>query len=129
MTVYIAHAPRLSDEGTFPDLSDAARYGAIVSLLERGESPGLNPQYAKRRLRERLSNFDPENDHILWVHGDPLALMLIAFELLARGVPSFSWLRYSRKLDENKKRTGEAQYIPTRIDLKTFLEEPAKLAV
>ncbi len=128
MTVYIAHSPRLSDEGKAPDLSSAARFGAIVSLLERGEHPGLNPEYASRRLKERLEKFDPEKDHILWVMGDPLSLMLITAELIARGVTSFSWLRSSRKLDANKNRTGEIQYFPTRVDLSRFKDAPSKLS-
>ena len=123
MTVYLAHAPRILSNGSIPDLSEAARFGNIATILEAGEAPGLNPEFAKRRIRERLTHFDPRVDHILWVNGDPLALMLIAFELLSQGTSDFSWLRYSRKLDESGNRTGESQYFPTRICLGHFLSE------
>lgn len=56
------------------DLSDAERYGRIVSLLPEDKELIYNSRLAQRMVEERLKDFS-DRDYIMAI-GDPIAIML-----------------------------------------------------
>lgn len=109
MTVYVIHAPRESY-----DVSRAAEFGELKPLFDRGDWPGMFPEGAAAKLDERLVDFDPDEDYLLWAGGDALALLLVGAVLAGYRV---KWLRPDRKLDADGNRTRAFSYFPVEVDL------------
>lgn len=117
-TVYVVHAPRIARDGAMPDLTPAAKFGSLSTLLEAGEHAAMYPDRAREKIAKRMDRFNPEEDFLMWVGGDPVALMIVSAELCRRGILRYTWLRFSRKKDPaTGQRTEVPEYYPVIIDV------------
>tara|TARA_R100001163_G_C5064534_1_gene202202 strand:+ start:3015 stop:3383 length:369 start_codon:yes stop_codon:yes gene_type:complete len=116
-TVYIVQAPRENKFGWTPDLTDAARYGKMVSVFEPHEKPQFLPVPSLRKAREIMKDFGPE-DYLLWAGGgDPIAVSICS---MVAGEKSsiVRFLRWERNREEGVRDRRKGWYMPVAIELK-----------
>ena len=91
--VYITQAPRIT-----LDVTSAAEFGDLVTLLPAGRIPLENNDAIRRRLEEGLDSFNPEKDYILCL-GDMYIGVLCGLVLGGWGVDTtrIRFLRWDHK--------------------------------
>jgi hypothetical protein len=127
-TVYLIAQPSLDREGRAPDLSSLRAHGELRVVVRSGEYPSSNPQRAMRLVRERMADFNPSTDFVVWAGGDTLAALLVGVVLAEKGCYDVMWLRYDRPRDPNnshrRTHTG-ARYVPLVVPLQETLHDVA----
>jgi len=120
-TVYLIQQPTLRN-GRPMDLSRAQEFGVLLPLLTMSDKPSHAPELWRDRLAEMLAGYTPA-DFLLWVGGDPLALVFAAQAAAAATGGRFSFLRWERLRDNDGQRSksehGEFKgfYVPVLVDL------------
>lgn len=118
--VYIAQEPTPFLQNGVPkykDLSSAQRYGRIVYLLDQTDMPSQDPWYARNKMFAALDSFDPKNDFLTVVGGDPISLALAMAVLGAMGHEEISYLRWDRERTPDGERTSGGFYTPVLVPL------------
>jgi len=99
------------------DLSSAAKYGKIHSIIGVYDRPADNTISALSRLYESLADFDPKQDYICLAGGDPIVGLLTGVVLERLGIESFKQLYWTRERDEDGQRTGQGTYLPRTVSI------------
>lgn len=100
------------------DLSSAAKYGNIVPIIGSHEKPGWNIQVTLNKLKNKLQDYDPENDSICFPGGDPIVQLIAGIVLERLGFYEVTYLQWNRSRDPNNNPTGSGFYVPKKIQLK-----------
>ncbi len=117
-SVYLVQQLREVPERTPRDLTPVLRYGKLVILIEPSDNASINPEFVRSKVASRMKYFDPTCDHLAWIGGDPMGVVIVTAELLRRGITRFSWLRYTRAKDpQTGAYTDRPDYMPTWVDL------------
>lgn len=105
------------DRGWTPDFSSAASFGALSFVFEPSERPSRDPLAAARLVGERLADFDPERDYLLWSRlDDPAALVAVCLYVGAR-FGAARLLLWERARDSRGERVpGAGYYVPAKLD-------------
>lgn len=115
--VFLIAQPTIKGNGAMPDTSDLGRYGTVHVLVRTGELPFRDPVKVLDLMEERLADFDPDIDYMVWVGGDTLSAVMAGYMLRAYDVRRVKWLRWSRP--PNPERPSErlaGRYVPATID-------------
>lgn len=111
--VYVTQRPVPNGRGWCPNLSPAAKYGALQYIFEADERPYTDPNEALRCAEESLRDFDPELDYVLWPNtGDPIAAWAVIITLARRGFLQIKTLYWERKLEGGVRSSSEGFYSP-----------------
>lgn len=87
------------------DLAPAEAFGELVRVLDYGNVPE-DPEPTRRRLRERMADFDWELDSVLLL-GDPIACaQAVHFIGQELGLASFTALKWDRR---------DGRYLPYQV--------------
>ncbi len=121
MTVYIVQEPRPQrnrETGTVAryDVSPAYSYGSTRYVFASNDQPGLRPVEAFETAHKALNGFS-DADYLLWVGGDPVALIIASMVAgkINRGRVRFLRWERNRRLAEGG---PEGFYIPVDLNLK-----------
>lgn len=111
----------LPTEGrTVRHLDEARRWTREVDVrpfLTSDDRPGLRSRAAVARLRERVGEFDPRQDAIAWIGGDPASLLLVGAQLADAGIRFVTYLRWERVRDATGRPTDETAFVPTYVNI------------
>ncbi len=117
--VYLIAQPTVKRDGKLPNLEPLAVWGRVQVLLPAGDSPTFTPIRTYDRMEDRLQDYDPEKDFLVWAGGDTLAAVFLGGLLADMGIDKFTWLRYERpKLPDGSRTDVGAKYVPVTIDLR-----------
>lgn len=119
-TVYLIAQPTVSRRKPPLNLEPLYKHGEVQVVLPMSDSPTFNPVTCYEVMENRLANFDPEIDMLVWAGGDTLAAVMAGMILVNRDNPiwCFKWLRYERHRQPDGSRTDKgAEYVPVVIDL------------
>lgn len=116
--VYLIAQPTVSRTKKPPVLDDLYNHGDVQVVCPTGDSPTFKPRECLAAMEQRLEQFDPDVDFLVWAGGDTLAAVFAGLLLAEREVYEFTWLRYERRRLEDGTRTDDgAKYVPVRINL------------
>lgn len=116
--VFLIAQPSVKKDGELPDLKPLAAFGDITVVIETGEAPAFRPGEAYEKVKDRLQDFDAENDFLAWAGGDTLSAVMAGAALVAMGHRRFNWLRWERKrLPDGKRSQHTGQYTPVEVML------------
>ena len=117
--VFAIATPSLNAHTKTLDLSGLAQFGEVIHCLPSNASPEKFPTRAMETLTAALMDFDPETDHIVWIGGPTLAVLMVRLVLRDRNIGEVSWLRFQRRLDPTTGRRAETggYYESVRIPL------------
>lgn len=108
--VYVVHDRAQRQTGKPINLSAAEAWGEIRPIFDANDWPSMFPEAAAKQLQKRLSHFRPEVDRLLWVGGDPMALVILGAWLWNEEITA-TWLRSDRERDPvTGERTGGYLY-------------------
>lgn len=101
------------------DLSGLEAFGEIRCLYPQMErfAPSLRPDVAFHEMATSFADFDPAQDYVCYVGGDPLAGIILGALLMGSDARRFTFLRYSRDLNPDGSRAPTGKYIPTVVSL------------
>jgi hypothetical protein len=117
-TVFITQQPRPNNAGWTPNLTPAAKFGALEFIFEAEDKPFLNPTKALLRAQKALADFDPERDYILWPNsGDPAGAVSVFLALGSMDIDQVRLLYWDRKLENGQRSTTEGFYTPITFKL------------
>jgi hypothetical protein len=115
--VYVVNRPVRNKFGWTPDLSDAARYGALEVVFEASDQPQFVPAPSIRKAREIMKDFSPE-DYLLWPGGgDPIAVMICCM-IASEKSPTVRVLRWERNMEEGERDRRKGWYMPVALELR-----------
>jgi hypothetical protein len=118
-TVYLICQPSVRGDGSLPDLSGLSEYGRVKVLLQGGEMPHRNPKRTMELLSERLQNYKPHRDFLVWAGGDTLSAVMIGYLLYENGWDRIQWLRFEKKREQGTgRRLDVGHYVRREIDLR-----------
>lgn len=113
MAVYVTQQPTPDRNGWTPNLKPALQYGPIKYVFDGGESVSSNPQQSYNKAMDRLQDFDPKNDYILWANNaDPASVIVTTKVLCDMGVEEIPLLCWDRKKKDRQVIKSEGAYIP-----------------
>lgn len=122
--VYLIAQPTVSGTGDFPKLKPLAEYGNIRVIVEAGDYPAFTPGKIFEKVKDRLKDFDAENDYIAFAGGDTLAALMVGSALAQFGHHSFRWLRFERGRDpKNPSRRTDEGGTYTPVDVMLYIGE------
>lgn len=120
--VYVIQQPKpRAADNWIPDLTPAAKFGAIHYIFSPSEAPHRDLLAAYKKIAEALEGFNIEEDYVCWCNfGDPAGLWLvIAYLYYHLGAANF--LYWSRGRDSDGKISNrKGFYTAMRIDLNEF---------
>lgn len=115
--VFVVQQPRPNNAGWTPNLSPAAAYGTIHYVFDGSDRPKDDTRQAMIKAAQRLMEFDPETDFVVWPYtGDPAGAWAVMLVLGNMDIDFIRVLCWERKL-ENGERTGDGFYTPIQFDL------------
>lgn len=100
------------------DYSSLAGFGRIITVLDENDNTSRHTAECFAKMEKTLADVR-DGDYILWAGGDPLTAFLAGVICERKGVNSVQWLRWDRKLAEDKTRTTEGKYSPLNVRLYT----------
>ncbi len=112
MTVYIVQKPKPNRQNWMPDFTTAAQFGDFEFIFEAHHKVFRNTAEAATIADEKLRDFDPQKDYLLWAASEPAAVYAAIMVLIARGHDAIRFLQWNR--------SGEGQpgyYAPMEIDI------------
>jgi hypothetical protein len=117
MTVYVTQQPIPNRHNWIPDLSPAAKYGAIKYVFPSDCQIFQNTIKAVEIARDVLANFNPKEDFICWpTCGDPASLYIILMILGKFGHDNLTYLYWNRERNEDgSPRRDKGNYLPLTI--------------
>ena len=120
-TVYVPHEPMPNGRGWTPDLGPATGYGIIKYVFGGSEQAYNNTPLRVDQAQERLADFDPAADYILWPNtGDPATQWIVIMTLLAMGHRNIKFLYWNReRSDSGSVIQGKGYYMPVEIDVQS----------
>src|SRR5687768_3122822 len=65
-TVFIVQRPKPKSDGWVPDFSSASKYGRLDFIFDTDDKVWSNPTGAILKAQEKLKNFNPDVDYLLW---------------------------------------------------------------
>lgn len=118
MTVYVTQQPRPNARNWVPNLEPATQYGELKYVFSGDEAVYCNPVSMMQECWDRLKDFDPDEDYILWPNtGDPAACWAVIMTIMSYGLDKIQFLYWDRKMDEDGRRTNEGFYTPVILKL------------
>lgn len=114
--VFLIQQPPPTGRGWTPNLAPASCHGQLRVLLGSNEKPVFNPDRCLSLLRQKLRDFDPREDKLLWAGGDALSLLLVGAVLGELGHRTLTYLRYDRRRDDVGSVVG-GDYLPVTVNL------------
>jgi len=115
--VYVVQRPVKNKFGWVPDLTDAARYGALEVVFEQNDRPQFLPGPSIAKARRIMKDFGPD-DYLLWPEGgDPIAVM-IACMIAGESSPVVRVLRWERNMEEGERDRRKGWYMPVALELR-----------
>ncbi len=117
-TVFLIAQPTIARSGSLPNLEPLGEHGNVKVLVPAGDRPTFQPTRTLEQIANRLKDFNPEEDFLVWAGGDTLAAVLTGVVLSDMGVERMRWLRYERGRNSDGTRTDAgAKYVPVEVDL------------
>jgi hypothetical protein len=115
--VFVVQQPRPNNQGWTPNLGPATQYGAIHFVFSGSDRPQDDTRQAMIQAAERLQDFDPTKDFVVWPYtGDPAGAWAVMLVLGNMDIDYIRVLCWQRKL-ENGERNGDGFYTPLLFDL------------
>ena len=117
-TVFITQQPRPNSYGWTPNLSSAAQYGKFNYVFAGEDAPWSNTKSATEQAIATLSNYDPDEDFILYPNaGDPMAIFIIISVLARLAIDKITFLYWERSLVNGKRSRTDGFYSPITLNL------------
>lgn len=118
-TVYLIAQPTVKRNGVQPDLTPLAKFGDVKVVLPSGDNPSRRPSHAVRVIDDRLNNFNPDTDFLVWAGGDTLSAIMVGYLLAEYHITVFTWLRFDREREQGTGRRLETgYYTPVAVDMR-----------
>ena len=105
------------------DVSPAAVYGEIRFVLSAGDRTCANPELSMERLRRELSDFNPQQDFIVWAGGDPLSAIVAGMVLIDMGITKFRFLRFEKNRNTKPGDKVTGFYSPVEVRLERDIDD------
>lgn len=115
--VYLIAQPTVSRNKKPMDLAPLYEHGDVQVLCPAGDAPTFTPVRCVEVMEQRLVNFDPTCDFLVWAGGDTLAAVMAGMLLAEAGHYTFTWLRWERDRTDDGGRLETGRYRPVRIDI------------
>lgn len=113
--VWIIHRPVHSTRIKNLDYSAASRFGEIRHILDGAEPVSDDWEGAYKKIVDWAdNNFNPTVDYVLWVRGDPSAILLLGCALPILEFEEVNWLTYVRDPNDPL----GYRYVPKKFNLK-----------
>lgn len=120
--VFLICQPSIRKDGSMPDLKPLAEHGEVILLVHAGDRPTFSPSETKvlqSRIIEKLRDFDPNQDFLVWAGGDTLCAVMTGVALERLEFNRVRWLRYDRGRDPatGRRTDANARYVPVEYPL------------
>jgi hypothetical protein len=116
--VFITQQPAPNRSGWTPNLTPAAKYGALEFVFASEDKPFLDTTRALVVARAALLDFDPERDFVLWPNtGDPAAAWAVMLVLGNKGIRKVRTLYFERSMTNGERDGRNGFYTPVVFNL------------
>ncbi len=120
--VYIVNQPRgnlRTGIGPTYDVSPAAEWGEIRFIFGKDDfpSPSADLELSINHAWKVLSDFNVEEDYIVWAGGDPISMLIVApilFDMVDKGI---RYLKFERGRNPGGGKPVEGFYTPVEVNL------------
>lgn len=116
--VFITQQPRPNARGWTPNFNPATQYGSLHFVFSGSDHPYCNPDQAIEDAAHVLSDFDPDNDYVLYPNtGDPAAIYTVLIVLARMPIDKIRFLYWERKMVDGVRSSTDGFYSPITFKL------------
>jgi len=116
--VFLIQTPSIDRKGRSINIQAAAVHGDVLVVLDAGDYPTYRSAKCLDKVTHKLSEFNPDQDFLLWAGGDTLSAVMAGAVLYRFGLTRFRWLRFERFRNEDGTRDNDrGEYHPIWVNL------------
>lgn len=109
--VFVTQQPKPNGRGWTPNLTPAAKFGALHYVFQSADRPGTDTEWAMDTADDKLDDFNPLKDYVVWPQtGDPAAAWAVMLTLANRGLTQVQVLNWEREFSNGQRHPVEGFY-------------------